>query len=199
MIELDNVAVVVDGMPLFDAVTDRFDDASTTVIEGEVTSAPTTLLRAIAGIEPFSGSIRIDGLDARRARSRLYVCFDDAPVVPYLSGYENVRLLSGRRVSTTSLAAIAPSIASDALLRRNARTLSAGERKRIHVVAALASHAANLVFDRATSGPDAPTLDEVSSAVAYRSPAATLVVTVDTPTVPEARVRLHQTQDPITS
>jgi len=199
VIELDNVGVVADGVPVFDGCTDIFDDGTTTVIDDDGSPGLTSLLRAIAGIEPHSGRIRIDGLDVRGSRSRLYVCFDDAPVVPYLSGHENVRLLSGRPVSTSTIAAIAPEIANDSLLRRRGRTLNLGERKRIHVVAALVSRASNLVFERPTSGPDAPTLDEVTFAVAHGSPAATLVVTVDATTIPEARVRLHQTQDPITS
>jgi ABC-type multidrug transport system ATPase subunit len=177
VIELQNVVITVRGRTILDRGTATLRSATVTHLAGENGSGKTTLIRAIAGIQRYSGSIRFDGADVARVRSRLYVCFDDAPVLPYLSGYENVRLLLGRSMSKSAIAAIAPTIADDDMLRMRARRLSHGQRKRVHLVAALASGASYLILDEALNGVDAPTAAEVGDALRRRAPEATVLVT----------------------
>ncbi|HEY5231311.1 MAG TPA: ABC transporter ATP-binding protein [Galbitalea sp.] len=177
MIELQNVGVVVRGRTIVDNCTATLPSATVTHLAGVNGSGKTTLIRAIAGIQRYSGSIRFDGAVVARVRSQLYVCFDDAPVFPYLSGYENVRLLLGRQLSRSAIAAVAPTLADDGILRMRARQLSHGQRKRVHLVAALASGARYLILDEALNGVDAPTAAEVADALARRAPEATVLVT----------------------
>lgn len=177
MIEIDNVSVAMRGRTILEHCNATLRAESVTHLVGANGSGKTTLIRSIAGIQRYSGSIRFDGADVARVRSRLYVCFDDAPVFPYLSGYENVRLLLGRTLSRASLVAVAPAIADHALLRMTARKLSHGQRKRLHVVAALASDARYLVFDEALNGVDAPTITEFGAALRERAAGATVLLT----------------------
>jgi ABC-2 type transport system ATP-binding protein len=177
VIELQNVGVVVRGRTIVDNCTATLPSATVTHLAGVNGSGKTTLIRAIAGIQRYSGSIRFDGAVVARVRSQLYVCFDDAPVFPYLSGYENVRLLLGRQLSRSAIAAVAPTLADDGILRMRARQLSHGQRKRVHLVAALASGARYLILDEALNGVDAPTAAEVADALARRAPEATVLVT----------------------
>ncbi|HEX4058600.1 MAG TPA: ATP-binding cassette domain-containing protein [Galbitalea sp.] len=177
VIEIDSVSVAVRGRTILEHCNATLRAETITHLVGTNGSGKTTLIRAIAGIQRYSGSIRFDGADVARVRSNLYVCFDDAPVFPYLSGYENVRLLLGRSFSRTSLAAVAPAIADHALLRMRARSLSHGQRKRLHLVAALASGARYLIFDEALNGVDAPTVAEFATAVRERASAATVLLT----------------------
>jgi ABC-type multidrug transport system ATPase subunit len=177
VIEIQNVGIVVRGRTIVDKCTATLPSATVTHLAGANGSGKTTLIRAIAGIQRYSGSIRFDGADVARVRSQLYVCFDDAPVFPYLSGYENVRLLLGRQLSQSAIAAVAPTLADDGILRMRARQLSHGQRKRVHLIAALASGARYLILDEALNGVDAPTAAEVAAALARRAPEATVLVT----------------------
>jgi len=177
VIEIENVTIAVRGRTVLENCTATIRAATVTHLVGANGSGKTTLIRAIAGIQRFSGSIRFDGADVARVRSRLYVCFDDAPVFPYLSGYENVRMLLGKSMSKSTIAGVAPSLADHTLLKRRAGKLSHGQRKRVHLVAALASRADYLVFDEALNGVDAPTVAEVAAALAQRAATATVLLT----------------------
>lgn len=177
MIEIENVGVAVRGRTVLQHCNATFRATTITHLVGTNGSGKTTLIRAIAGIQRHSGDIRFDGADVARVRSRLYVCFDDAPVMPYLNGYENVRMLLGRSLSVGSIAAVAPSIADRSLLRVPARRLSHGQRKRLHIVAALASRAPYLIFDEALNGVDAPTAAEVAEALYESAADATILLT----------------------
>lgn len=177
MIEIDNVSVAVRGRQVLEHCSATFGADTPTHLVGANGSGKTTLIRAIAGIQRHSGSIRFDGADVSRVRSELYVCFDDAPVFPYLSGYENIRILLGRDLAKSALLRVAPTIADHDLLRTRARRLSHGQRKRLHLLAALASGARYLVFDEALNGVDAPTVGEVAAALKSRTAASTILFT----------------------
>jgi len=177
VIELQNVGIAVRGRTIVEQCTATLPAATVTHLAGANGSGKTTLIRAISGLQRYSGNIRFDGADVARVRSQLYVCFDDAPVFPYLSGYENVRLLLGRQLSRAAITAVAPALADEGMLRMRARQLSHGQRKRIHLVAALASGATYLILDEALNGVDAPTAAEVAAALAQRAPGATVLIT----------------------
>lgn len=177
MITIDDVTVSVRGRVVLRHCSAALRTATVTHLAGANGSGKTTLIRAIAGIQRHSGGIRFDGSDVARVRPRLYVCFDDAPVFPYLSGYENVRLLLGHAIPRRTIAGVAPALADDALLRLPARKLSHGQRKRMHLVAALASGASYLILDEALNGVDAPTANEVANALRDRARDATILIT----------------------
>jgi ABC-type multidrug transport system ATPase subunit len=177
VIEIDNVSIAVRGRTVLDHCSAILRAGTITHLVGANGSGKTTLIRAIAGIQRYSGSIRFDGADVARVRSELYVCFDDAPLLPYLSGYDNVRTLLGRTLPRRVLRTVAPAIADDELLRMRARKLSHGQRKRLHLVAALASGARYLVFDEALNGVDAATMVEVSTELARRAAGETVLFT----------------------
>jgi ABC-type multidrug transport system ATPase subunit len=177
VIEIDNVSIAVRGRTILDHCSATLRADTITHLVGANGSGKTTLLRAIAGIQRYSGSIRFDGADVARVRSELYVCFDDAPLLPYLNGYDNVRTLLGRTLPRSVLRDVAPAIADDVLLRMRARTLSHGQRKRLHLLAALASEARYLIFDEALNGVDAATMAEVSTQLARRAAGETVLFT----------------------
>jgi ABC-type multidrug transport system ATPase subunit len=177
VIEIDEVTIAVHGRTILERCSATIESATVTHLVGANGSGKTTLIRAIAGIQRYSGSIRFDGADAARVRAGLYVCFDDAPVFPFLSGYENVRMLLGRPFTKAAISKCAPALADHVLLRMPARKLSQGQRRRLHLVAALLSGARYLVLDEALNGVDAPTVSEVATALADRAATATVLIT----------------------
>jgi ABC-type multidrug transport system ATPase subunit len=177
VIEIDNVSIAVRGRTVLDHCFATLRADTITHLVGANGSGKTTLIRAIAGIQRYSGSIRFDGADVARVRSELYVCFDDAPLLPYLTGYDNVRTLLGSALPRRAISGVAPAIADDELLRVHARRLSHGQRKRLHLVAALASRARYLIFDEALNGVDAATIAEVSTVLRNRAAGKTVIFT----------------------
>jgi ABC-type multidrug transport system ATPase subunit len=177
VIELQQVTVAAGGETILYRCTAILPSATITRLVGGRGAGKTTLVRAIAAIQPHSGTIRFDGADAAGVRSRLYVCFDDAPVFPFLSGYENVRMLVGRPLSRSVIGGVARDLADHALLTMPARQLSHGQRQRLHLVAALASGASYLILDDIFSGIGAPTPADVSAALARCAPSATVLIT----------------------
>jgi ABC-type multidrug transport system ATPase subunit len=166
------------GRAVLEHCTATIPGSTVSHLAGANGTGKSTLIRVIAGIQRHSGSIRFDTEpDVARVRSRMYVCFDDAAVFPYLSGYENVQLLIGRRIPRSVLAGIAPAIADDRLLRRRARALSHGERKRVHLVASFASGARYLLFDEALNGLDAATVAAFDIALRTLAGQSTVLLT----------------------
>ncbi len=176
MIELQDVGIARRGRTIVTGATATLDDGTVTHLAGPSRSGKTTLLRAIAGIQRHSGSIRFDGTDVDRVRTGLYACFDDAPVLPYLSGYENVCQFVGQPLRRSEIAALAPELADDSLLRQRAHKLSRGQRKRLHLVAAIASGARYLVFDEVFDAVDAPAAEHVRAALSQRAPHSTVIL-----------------------
>lgn len=177
MIEIDDVSIAMRGRTVLDHCSVTLRAGTITHLAGANGSGKTTLIRALAGIQRYSGSIRFDGADVARVRSDLYVCFDDAPLLPYLNGYDNVRTLLGRSISRATILGVAPAIAGDKILRMRASSLSHGERKRVHLVAALASGAHYLVFDEALNGVDADTVSAVGIALSRLTADVTVLFT----------------------
>lgn len=176
VIELDRAVVTLREDTVFAGVTATMHSGTVTHLAGTSRPGRATLLAAIAGLERHTGAIRFDGRPVGDARSDLYACFAGAPLVPSLTGYENLRLLAGRSLAKSELAAVAPAVADDSILRAEARWLTRGQRKRVHLVAALAAGARYLLFDELLAGDDAPTPAEVSAALDDRSPHATVLL-----------------------
>jgi ABC-type multidrug transport system ATPase subunit len=164
VIELDDVTIAMRGRTILNRCTAVIKTAGVTRLAGPNGSGKSTLIRAIAGIQRYSGDIRFDGMDVARVRAHLYVCFDDAALFPFLSGWDNLRVLIGRPVSRSRLAPLEPLVDAH-LLSRKARQFSHGQRRRLHLAAALASDARYLVFDEALDGLDADGLVDFKTAL----------------------------------
>jgi len=177
VIRLDRVTVDLRGRRIIDNATTTVPGGGVTLFTGENGAGKTTLIRAIAGLQRYSGSIRIYPRERTSARPPLYVCFDDAPVFGHISGYNNVRMLLGRSLRTNEIRDCAPAIADHGLLRLPARSLSLGQRKRLHILAALMSGAGCIILDEALSGVDAPGAREVAAALVATATTATVLVT----------------------
>ncbi len=67
MIELDNVSINLNKVSIIRDVTAKID--SKVILLGPNGSGKTTLLKAIAGIIPYMGSIRVNGNEVKRARN----------------------------------------------------------------------------------------------------------------------------------
>jgi iron complex transport system ATP-binding protein len=167
-VELRAVSVALDGRPVLRGLSLRIPGGSRLGLIGPNGSGKTTLLRAIAGLVPHQGEIRVgDAAGASLSRRELarrialvpqspaipagitvgdYVLLGRTPYIPYL-GTESRRDL-GVVVSVLDHLDLA------ALAARRLDSLSGGERQRAVLARALAQQAPVLLLDEPTTGLD---------------------------------------------
>lgn len=135
----------------------------------------TSLVSIVAGLRRAdSGEVRVDGIDVRAhphaARRRLGLAPQDTGIYPTLTVRDNLRFfgeLAGlrRRDLARRIAAAAETLELGALLDRHARTLSGGERRRLHAAMILVHEPPLLLLDEPTTGVDVRTRSRLLDAV----------------------------------
>ena len=136
-------------------------DARTTALYGPSGAGKTTVLELIAGLRtPLRGRIELNGRDVTdlppRMRRAGYVPQDDA-LFPHMSVRQNI--FYSRRAS--SAPHVVEVLEIGALLDRNVKRLSGGERKRVALARALLSEPEVLLLDEPLSGVDVALRDRV--------------------------------------
>jgi iron complex transport system ATP-binding protein len=166
--ELREVTVVLGGHPVVDRVSAVVGEGEWLGLIGPNGAGKATLLRAVAGLVPFTGSILLQGRDSRelprRELARLVAVVPQEPSTPpWMTVGEYVLL--GR---TPHLGALAKEGRSDreAATRSLARldllgygerrlgTLSGGEKQRVVVARALTQDARIVLLDEPTAALD---------------------------------------------
>lgn len=153
---------------MLDRISFSVERGEVVTIVGPNGAGKTTLLRAIAGVRPFDGTIRLDGESLhtlsprRRARTLAYLPQEtESPFAPTVR--ELVRLGryahrgAWRALDRDDLAAIDAALERTglaALADRTIDTLSGGERRRAFLARALAQSAPLLVLDEPTTALD---------------------------------------------
>jgi iron complex transport system ATP-binding protein len=167
-IELRGVSVVLDGRPVLSELTLDIPGGSRLGLIGPNGAGKTTLLRAIAGLVPARGEIRVgDAAGATLSRRQLarrvalvpqnpavppgitvsdYVLLGRTPHIPYF-GAESRRDLA-------VVAAVLDQLDLTGLADRRLDSLSGGERQRAVLARALAQQAPVLLLDEPTTGLD---------------------------------------------
>lgn len=175
MIELDDVGIAIGDTAIVRGLSATLSTAGVVELTGGTVLARASIISAIAGIQPHSGSITIAGRANAPRESSVYVVFADASLGSHLNGYANVRLLSGPAARRSAIDEAAELVPGANRLAAHGRDLSLAERHRVHLVAAIVSGARNIVIDRMPAVPDGVTgsqLDALGVALG-----ATIVIT----------------------
>jgi iron complex transport system ATP-binding protein len=167
-IVIQRLTVVLGERPVVDGIDLDVAEGEWLAVIGPNGAGKTTLLRAIARLVPYSGSIALDGRDARAMPrielSRLVaVVPQDPSTPPWMTVAEYVLL--GRTPHLGRLAKEGTrdrEVAAEALARldllsyrdRLLGTLSGGERQRVVVARALAQEARIVLLDEPTAALD---------------------------------------------
>jgi ABC-type multidrug transport system ATPase subunit len=140
------------------------EDFSFSVNEGKLTfllgpngSGKTTWIRIALGHETADyGQVLFDGKPINKIRDQLAVVFDEPPVYPHLSGYDNLQLLSGiYNIKTDYVRNILAELKlPQELMRNNTKAFSLGQRHRLAVACALIRKAKYIIMDEPTVGLD---------------------------------------------
>lgn len=168
MIELDNVGVRLGGHDVLRGVGTTFRRGELVAVLGPNGAGKTTLLRAIAGLVPATGSVRLDGREAvllpaaERARAIAYLpqghvahwpiaarAVVEIGRMPHGGGPGRCRPADDAAVDRALVAADARALAD-----RPITELSGGERARIMLARALAVEAPVLLADEPIAALD---------------------------------------------
>lgn len=176
MLRIANATVRYDG-----ATRDALHDVSFHVEPGTVCciigpngAGKSTLMSAIVGLTPLTaGAITLDDAsvpDSMALRRRVGFAAQTEALYPLLSGRENLSAfgrLAGveRPVLERRIGELAERLTIERFLDRPVRELSGGERRRVHVAAALISEADVVMLDEPTAGVDPLTRSNVVSLV----------------------------------
>ncbi|WP_437332894.1 ABC transporter ATP-binding protein [Sorangium sp. So ce394] len=162
-----------------------------TAIVGSTGSGKTTLLDLIARlIDPTSGEVRLDGVDARMlALEAVWSCIGLVPQRPFLfSGTVASNLRYGDPAATDEQlwAALAAAQARDFVeampqkldtpIGQGGTNVSGGQRQRLSIARALLRRPRVFLFDDAFSALDVATEARLRAALAERTRAATVIV-----------------------
>jgi iron complex transport system ATP-binding protein len=167
-ISLEEVTVRLGGREVVRGVTADIEEGEWVALIGPNGAGKTSLLRAVAGLIPCSGSVslhgtRLEELGRRERAQRLALVPQEPRTPPWLTVAEYV--LMGRTPYLRPLAregepdreAAARSLARldlDELAERTLGTLSGGERQRVVVARALAQEASIVLLDEPTASLD---------------------------------------------
>lgn len=131
-------------------------------VRGSNGAGKTTLLRTLCGlIEAEEGAIHWKEQDTRHSREdfhgALFYLAHDAPLKHDLTGRENLQYTVGlrRAASGAEIDAALERVGASRFAARAARTLSAGQRRRLGLAMLLAAHATLWVLDEPTTSLDA--------------------------------------------
>jgi len=167
-IEVDALRVELGGATIVDGLSLAVAAGEWVTVIGPNGAGKSTLVRAVAGLLPHSGTIRLLGRElaelSRRERARLVAIVPQSPIVPPGMAVLDYVLL-GRtpyipalgRESAGDIAAAHEVLARLDLARfagRALETLSGGERQRVILARALAQGATLLLLDEPTSALD---------------------------------------------
>jgi len=167
-VEVAGLRVALDKVPILHGVDLRVAAGEWVTVIGPNGAGKSTLLRAVGGLLPVTGTVRLFGTDLarlpRRQRAKLVATVAQDPVVPPgMTVFDYVLL--GRtpylpplgRESAADLAVAGRVLARLGLsgfADRHLATLSGGERQRVFLARALAQEAPLLLLDEPTTALD---------------------------------------------
>ncbi|MFJ3402898.1 ATP-binding cassette domain-containing protein [Promicromonospora sp. NPDC090134] len=152
-ISLRNVSKRYRSKTVLNGLDVDFDLNSTTAITGPNGAGKSTIIKLLCRLSsPSTGEIRFpDGL-----QNSMAAVFEDPNLYPHLTARQNIEVLSGnihpddnpRYREFVELYELGP------VLRKPARTLSFGQRRKVTLVAALVRRSQLVVMDEPTNGLD---------------------------------------------
>ncbi|MBU6165225.1 MAG: ATP-binding cassette domain-containing protein [Alphaproteobacteria bacterium] len=157
----------------------------TLALVGPSGAGKSSLLKAIAGLVPAAGVVRVAGQDWQALpawRRRVGLVLQGGGLFPHLDALANVMIAQDRRDATAARALLAAMQLDGPVLARRPAQLSGGEQMRVALARALARQPDLLLLDEPFAAVDPPVrraLVRLVAAVRARSAAPMIIVTHD--------------------
>lgn len=145
---LADITKAYGGVKVFDGFSADIENNAVTRLCGESGRGKTTLLRIIAGLEDFEGSI------TERPKGKISFVFQENRLFEELSALENCILVLHRKPHFDIAAALRFTGLSDEDINRPVKELSGGMKRRTAVVRALCTDFGMLLLDEPFEGID---------------------------------------------
>lgn len=182
MIEIRGLAKAYGDRPVLRDVSFGVEAGERVALLGVNGAGKTTLLRCLLGLVSYDGTIRVEGVDARRhgvqARSRLGYVPQRAPVSDLPAG-EFVEMIAGLRgVEPEAVARVLDALGLDleAEADKPLRALSGGMLQKTLLALVLADGVSTLLLDEPTGNLDAAARREFLAALREVDPATTVLL-----------------------
>jgi iron complex transport system ATP-binding protein len=168
LLDIENVSVALGGETVLSGVTARVERGGWLGVIGPNGAGKSTLIRAVGGLVPYEGLVRVAGYehssDDRRARARAVAYVPQRPVLPPSMNVTDYVLL-GRSAHHSYLgpetardrrvaAAVLERLELSGFARRRLGELSGGEAQRAVLARALVQEAPVLAMDEPTTSLD---------------------------------------------
>lgn len=192
-VSVESLTVAYGSAVVLRDVSFRVEQGEVLFVMGSSGGGKTTLLKAVAGLVPYSGGrIEVEGVDVaaepERARRAMGLVFQYGALLDYLNVAENVLfgLRRQRRLGAKEAAGILEGLLAAVGLEGTGQKmpdeLSGGMRKRVALARALAMEPQVLLYDEPTSGLDPVTayaIDRLIRDTRDRTGATSIVVSHD--------------------
>jgi heme exporter protein A len=153
-----DVSIERDGRIVISRATFDLGAGETVLLKGPNGSGKTSLLRAVAGLLPFSGSVTLD--NGQSAASAVVYCAHADGVKTAMTVRRNVRFWAALHGATPSDADAALHVFALAdLSHRPASTLSAGQRRRLGLTRLVIACRPIWLLDEPTASMDAASVE----------------------------------------
>jgi thiamine transport system ATP-binding protein len=189
MLELSGVSVTYDGSPAVVDADLTLPDGAVLAVLGPSGSGKSSLLRAIAGLEPVgSGSVTWDGVDLRGTPTHkrgFALMFQDGQLFNHLTVARNVGYAPRLRRAPDidrQVQELLELVGLEGYADRLPSTLSGGERQRVALARSLAAEPRLLLLDEPLSALDAGLRERLAAdlgAILRRAGTTALMVTHD--------------------
>ncbi|BCX47875.1 ABC transporter ATP-binding protein [Haloferula helveola] len=161
MLELDTLHKSFGGKPALKNVSFRVEEGEIYGLLGHNGAGKSTTLGIILGmVAPDQGEARIDGISVQKNRAsalrRVGSIFESPCFYDYLSGWENLRILStySAKFDPAATKAVVEMVGLGDRIRSKVRTYSHGMRQRLALAQALLPMPRVLLLDEPTDGLD---------------------------------------------
>lgn len=175
MLDIHDIAISFDGLPLLDGAHLHVDAGEVVALLGPSGSGKSTLLRVIAGmLHPERGTVHIDGRDVTGIptfRRSVGMMFQDEQLFGHLSVGDNVafglKMAGVARPERRERAnVLLDRVGLSGFASRRIDHLSGGEAKRVALARSLAPEPAVLLLDEPLTGLDSELHDRLADDVA---------------------------------
>lgn len=166
---LDNISKTYGGITVFDDFSAELPNGKITRITGSSGCGKTTLLRIIAGLEPFSGDI------SRRPKGKISAVFQEDRLFEELSALENCLLVTKNPTADISAALMRTGLDKGDICRP-VKELSGGMKRRAAIVRALCPDFGLLLLDEPFKGIDRDNAVKTAELIREMSAGKTIII-----------------------
>ncbi len=146
LIEIKNLDVEISGRKILDNITLNVNEESILVILGPNGAGKTTLIRAVLGLEPYKGSVRVNAKIG-------YVPQNPSFKMPFPVTVRELFYINGIKKDNKAAQKLSQ-FGVDKLLDENINRLSGGELQRLFIVQELIKNPQVIIMDEPSSALD---------------------------------------------